>query len=379
MFEYDEVLYNEMRNNDIIMESFLSMGMDQEGKDRMHYTDTALEAFSNPSKQSALLNKLFKEAQKVESLDFGKIPDSKGDITKYVYYDQLCESMRILNELMEGKLTPNFETMNKLHNVILTARPDFTFGFRTDNFIIMNMYNLMVTVLYELNSICMLDATEYLRAKVSTQNVFNPSTIKKQFRWVTRNANQFIKMYESGQWNTMMKLFKTNKIDVATEADIDGADFSAKIDVRAGILKGIFGDKNSKTQGISGKVSNAWSAMKDFVRTGIPKPAQFLLVFIAVLMLIRSVVYYFYAGAGKISDRIKNAIGIIKANAATEDSETAIEKQKKMLQKLESVSDKIDYDIMKKEKAAEKSMKESNKAEFNPDEIRNINGSDFEI
>lgn len=372
MFEYDEVLYNEMKNNDIIMESFLTMGMDQEGKDRMHYTDTALEAFSNPSKQSALLNKLFKEAQKVESLDFGKIPDSKGDITKYVYYDQLCESMRILNELMEGQLTPNFETMNKLHNVILTARPDFTFGFRTDNFIIMNMYNLMVTVLYELNSICMLDATEYLRAKVSTQNVFNPGTIKKQFRWVTRNANQFIKMYESGQWNTMMKLFKTNKIDVATEADTDGADFSAKIDIRGGILKGL------SPKNLGEKVSNAWSAMKGFIGT-IPKPAQFVLVFITVLMIIRSAIYYFFAGAGKISDRIKNAIGIIKANAATEDSETAIEKQKKMLEKLESVSDKIDYDIMKKEKAAEKSMKESNKAEFNPDEIRNINGSDFEI
>ena len=365
MNEYDEKLYNDMSHNEIIMESLLEMGMSQEGKAKMHYVDTALEAFSNPSKQSILLNKLFKEAQKIEGIDFGKIPDSKGDITKYAYYEQLCKSMEILNDMMEGQTTPNFETMNKLHNVILTARPDFTFGFRTDNFIIMNMYNLMVTILYELDNICMLDATEYLRAKVSVQNAPNAATLKNQYRWVTKNANQFIKMYESGQWNTMMKLFKTNKIEPATEADIN-------IDIRGGILAGL------SPKNIGEKISNAWSSVKNFV-TGVPRPAQIILIFIAILMIIRTGVYYFYSAAGKLSDRIKNAIGIIKANAATEDSDTAVEKQKKMLERLEGMSDKIDYDIMKREKTAEKNMKDSNKSEFNPDEIRNINGSDFEI
>lgn len=358
----DQRIYDELRSNEIVMENFQDMMMSQEGKDRIKYIEIVTEAFANPTKQANLLNKLFKEIQKVEEIDFGKIPDSKGDITKYVYYNQMYQCIEVLNELVEDHPTPNITSMNKLHQILLTARPDFTFGYRTDNFVIISTYNLMVTSLYEMINVCAVDATDYLRAKMSMQ-LTTPTA--KQMRWVAKTTNQFIKMYENGQWNTLMKTFKTNGGAIATEATID-----VKIDTRANIAKGV--------SEIPGKISNAFTAVKDTVNK-IPVAGKVIVAMIGLFIIIRAAVYYFFNAAGKLSDRLKNITTILRANVASENSPSALEKQKKMLDQLENVSDTIDYKIVKSEKAAEIEMTKANKAEFNPQEIGNISGSDFEI
>ena len=100
-------LYHELRDNSIVMESFHEMAISQEGRDRIKYIDIVTEAFANPTKQAGLLNKLFNEVQKVEAIDFGKIPDSKGDLTKYAYYHQMYQCIEVLNDLVEGNVTPD--------------------------------------------------------------------------------------------------------------------------------------------------------------------------------------------------------------------------------------------------------------------------------
>lgn len=358
----DQRIYDELRSNDIIMESFHDMMLSQEGKDRIKYVEIVTEAFANPTKQANLLNKLFKEIQKVEEIDFGKIPDSKGDITKYVYYDQMYQCIEVLNELVEGRPTPNITSMNKLHQILLNARPDFTFGYRTDNFVIITTYNLMVTSLYEMINVCAVDATEYLRAKMSMQ-VTAPTA--KQMRWVAKTTNQFIKMYESGQWNTLMKSFKSIKPSTATEASID-----LKIDTRVDIVKGI--------SEVPGKITNAFTSVKTAFGN-IPMVGKVIVIVITLFITLRGAIYYFFNAAGKLSDRLKNITAILRANAASETSPTAVEKQKKMLDQLENISDTIDYKIVKSEKAAEMEMNRNNKSEFSPQEIGTVSGSDFEI
>ena len=357
----DQRLYNELRSNEIVMESFHDMMLSQEGKDRIKYVEIVTEAFSNPTKQAALLNKLFKEVQRVEEIDFGKIPDSKGDITKYVYYDQMYQCIEVLNNLVEGNPTPNIASMNKLHSILLNARPDFTFGYRVDNFVIITTYNLMVTSLYEMINVCAVDATEYLRAKMSMQ-LTTPTA--KQMRWVTKTTNQFIKMYESGQWSVLMKTFKSGGT-VATEATID-----LKIDTRADVAKGI--------AEVPGKIGAAVTSVTNTIKN-IPLVGKVVIILITLFIIIRAGYYYFCNAAGKLSDRLKYITHILRANAASETAPTAVEKQKKMLNHLENLSDTIDYKIIKSEKAAEQDMNKSNKTEFNPQEIGNISGSDFEL
>jgi len=351
------------------------MSISQEGRDRIRYVDIVTEAFSNPTKQAGLLNKLFKDFQKVEEIDFGKIPDSKGDITKYVYYDQMFKCIDVLNSLVEDHPTPNIESMNKLHQIILNARQDFTFGYRTDNFIIINMYNLMVTSLYEMINVCAVDATEYLRNKLSME-LTTPTA--KQVRWVTKTTNQFIKMYESGQWATLMKSFKSAGHSlIANEADIS-ASFSInspRAELNNGIKNIFVGDKEA---GTPSKVSELGQGLKKIWK-GIPNPFKIIGILVTLFIIARGVIYYFINCAGKLSDRLKNAATILRVNAASESSPTAVEKQKKMLNSLENMTDVIDYKITKSEKAAEKDMKIANKAEYNPQEINNISGSDFEL
>lgn len=358
----DYKLAAELKDNEIVMESFHDMAVSQDGRDRIKYIDIVTEAFGNPAKQATLLNKLFKEIQKVDQIDFGKIPDSKGDVTKYVYYDQMYDCIEVLNTLVEGQSTPNITTMNKLHQILLSARPDFTFGFRTDNYVIMTTYNLMVTSLYEIINICAVDATEYLRNKMNMQ-MTPPSA--KQIRWITKNANQLIKMYENGQWSTLMKTFKSNggSITIASEATTAQGQMVEDI-VKAG-------------QAIVDGVKAAPSKIIDTVKAH--HKSSIIVALIVLFLAIRGIIYYFINCAGKLSDRLKNITTILRANVSSENSPTAVEKQKSMLEKLENLSDTIDYKIVKSEKAAEMDMKKANKAEFNPQEINNISGADFEI
>lgn len=359
----DNRLYFELRDNDIVMENFHEIAFSQEGRDRIKYIDIVTEAFSNPTKQATLLNKLFKDIQKVEEIDFGKIPDSKGDITKYIYYDHIYKCIEVLNELVENNPTVNITSMNKLHNILLSARPDFTFGYRTDNFIIINTYNLMVTSLYEMINVCAVDVTDYLRSKLSME-LTTPTA--KQIRWVTKTSNQFIKMYESGQWSTLMKSFKSSGHSiVANEAT------TATITIDSPKMVDDIKKIPEKVGKIGGGIKN--------ILDHIPKPVKYMAIVISIFLIIRSAIYYFINTAGKLSDRLKNVATILRANASSETSPTAVEKQKKVLSQLENMTDVIDYKIVKSERAAEIEMKKANKEEFNPQEISNISGSDFEL
>ena len=376
----DMSLYNELRNTDIVMESFYDMMLDQEGRNRIRYVDIVTEAFANPTKQAGLLNKLYKEIQKSEEIDFGKIPDSKGDITKYVYYDQMYKCIEVLTDLVEGHPTENITAMNKLHQILLTARPDFTFGFRTDNAVIITTYNMMVTLLYEMINVCAVDATEYLRAKL-TMEISNRSA--KQMRWVTKNANQFIKMYENGQWSMIMKTFKSSgkSMTVASEATTEEApadkDDSVNMnDPRVKLAQQLLDtpdkikDAGKKVgSGIKYAVSGKWA----------PIWLKIPVIVIGLFMILRTAIYYFMNCAGKISDRVKNMSTILKANAAAENNPDALEKQKTMLKHLDGISDVIDYKIVKSEKAAQADMKNANQSEYSPQEINDISGDDFEL
>ncbi len=373
--DYDVNLYNAVRNDDIVMENLQDLMLTQENKDRIGYIDSALEAMANPAKQAELLNKLFKDIQDVESIDFGKIPDSKGDITKYIYYPQMYQCIDILTKLFEGNPSENAAIMNKLHNILLTARGDFTFGFRIDNYLVKNVYNIMVTTLYELISICSIDATEYLRAKLSIDHNSSNNVIKKN-RWVSKIASQFIHMYESGQWSTYMKSIKSgNNILPASEASID---FHADLNDAVSSANGIMGKlkdikKNYSFNDIKNSAMTAFSSHK-FI--------SIVVILIAILFIARNAIKYFIKASGKLSDRIKTTTEIIKINAAAERIPSALEKQKFVLDKLEKINDTIEYSIIKSENAAKKSIEKDNREDYNKNEltsISSISGSDFEI
>lgn len=354
--------------DDIVMESLREISMSLSGRDRMTFVSTATEAIASPSQQSVILNKLFKEFQKVESIDFGRISDSKGDLAKYYYYDQLCSCIDLVNELTEGNPSPNITTLNKLHKILLDGRNDFVFGYKVNNFIVINTYRLMVMSLYEMINICVIDCTEYLRAKLS-MHLATP-TVKKT-TVVTKTANNFIKSYEKGQWALIMKSFRKE----ATQPIMEGLFMDVSINTN--------NDDCFKGTTPIGAAKTLFDQLPDTLKKPLSLVAKsfgVILALIGILASLRKLIYFYFCSRSNISNKLKSNAEILKATIAIEDSnDTAIEKQKKMLNICQKYSDIFDYNITKAEKEAEKKIKAVDRSEFTPAEISKIDGFDFEM
>ena len=410
---------NEFANNKMLCGYLTAMQCDQDVRDRRHYVETALEALSQPGTQAVMLNKLFKELTKVESIDFGLIPDSKGDITKYKYYYQLCDMMDLLRKYMEGETTENFQTMEKLHNLMLSLKPDFTFGFRIDNFMITSTYNLMVRSLYDLIDICISDVTKHLRKSLQMGMT---KTDRSQHRMVTTAVNSFIRACENGDWANMMRAIRSSggnivttesfshytdsHVDIAEEGVFDN--LGSKISNAAKFVatatgknsdSGFFGSVNRGAAAV-GNVPNVASNLANdagimngnkisgkAVLTRIKslpihiKVLGVIGIVVALLFTLRALIYLYYTTAGKLSAKIREHAEILREAVAVENDKNlnAIQKKKKLLNWLEDLADKIDYRVFKMEKVATKEITDSNKTDYSPSEIQKVDEFTFDF
>lgn len=374
---------NEFYSNEIILEAFQEMQADQIGRDKIGYVDAAMEAIANPSAQATIMNKLFKETQKIDEIDFGKIPDSKGDITKYAYYDQLYDSIELINELMKGNQTENVVAMNKLHQILLNARADFVFGFKVNNYIVTSMYKVMVANLHEMIDICIVDVTEYIRNNL---NMSMDKKSMKKVRWVTSNVKNFIKMYESGQWNTLIKYMRTNASKKAYEAmalEAEG-DVLPQQKSAPDLMNMGTSAFNKFKSGVSSAGDLIKQAPDAFKAASAPvKSLAIVGIIISALMIIRAGIKYFFLGVANISKNLRNQAALLKsATKSDSEDQTGYGFRKKILNTMEKVSDVIDYKILKMEKEASKDMAESNRSEFSRQEIQQMSppsSSDFSL
>ena len=374
---------NEFYSNEIILEAFQEMQADQIGRDKIGYVDAAMEAIANPSAQATIMNKLFKETQKIDEIDFGKIPDSKGDITKYAYYDQLYDSIELINELMKGNQTENIVAMNKLHQILLNARADFVFGFKVNNYIVTSMYKVMVANLHEMIDICIVDVTEYIRNNL---NMSMDKKAMKKARWVTSNVKNFIKMYESGQWNTLIKYMRTNASKKAYEAMALEAEGDVLPQQKSAL--DLMNMGTSAFNKFKGGITAAGDLIKQapdaFKAASAPiKGLAIVGIIISALMIIRTGIKYFFLGVANISKNLRNQAALLKsATKSDSEDQTGYGFRKKILNTMEKVSDVIDYKILKMEKEASKDMAESNRSEFSRQEIQQMtppSSSDFSL
>lgn len=380
---------NEFYSYDIIVESFLEMQKDQIGRDRMGYLNVAMEAVANPQAQSILVNKLYKDVQKIESIDFGKIPDSKGDITKYNYYDQMYDCIELLNELMKDSPSNNLILMNKLHQILLNARNDFVFGFKANNFLIISTYNAMVANLHEMINICIVDVTEYLRASLEMKKDRN---VIRKARIAANNVSAFIRYYESGQWNTLIKFMRTATgtkafeavtMDISTEAENDVLSGSNSA---ADILNLITSAGTAVTKVVGNVVGLAGSVLKNPVKsfTAIPtiggKVGAVIGALIGLLLILRACTKYLYLGAANLSKSLRAQAEILRTASENDTSETTgVKFRTKIMNTMTKISDVIDYKLLKLEKEVSQDIQQSNRSDFSRKEMDAIGNSQYSL
>lgn len=202
---------------DAIIESNLSFINAQPAKDRLRYK--AILETTNPAGRAALIANLYEFCIRPNNIDYGKIPDSRGNILKLQGYNTTSKAIELLNELMKLDNTQNeIKILNDYHDMLLNCRADFEYGFKYDIRLIRTLYCNMVLSLYELIDMCIVSYSEF----VKNQNMAKPA-IKPQRKTdsiLLRSIRGYLAAYKNGEWGKVMKALKDPKIAATGESYI---------------------------------------------------------------------------------------------------------------------------------------------------------------
>lgn len=327
--------------NDVVMEAMSEVRSAQPVNERMHYFDVVLEGTSETN--AILLQKLYNDVLSRSNIDYGAIPDSRGILTKYKEYTMISDAMSKLNVLFKGIDCDELKLMNEFHDMIISCKKDYEFGYQFDIELIKVTYCNCVLVLHELINACVLAYTKKIRkdAKIT----FSIPKIQKKETLMIRGAKQLLKGYKSGQWAKMITEMKKDpislkKTSVATEAGFDN--WAGALDILPG-----------------------WLKVVGAVIVGI----------IGLLFAIRSIVYYFYYGRTKISETLKQNKEFVETEIRNEKeegfSEDTITKHQKLADKLASLADWISVKTGHADKEATKEISKSNAENYSASEFSN--------
>lgn len=370
------------------MENYRLMSLDQPREDRLHYQQYAMEATTKSAKTSGyMLSKLYRSIIGRSGVNFGKVPESKGDITKYMRYELICECLDTLDRMLKQYQVEELQLAHKLIDTLVVLRKDFEYGYKTGNEFLKTTYCTMVFALHQMINICIVIYTDHLIA--NREGKPYASTINSKDLIVVKNVKDFIRMYESGEWAYMMKSITRDSRelvgDIAQFADSDmgkALHFLIGAATQGGLVYGAIKAapkiaaielKNGKTLGAN--VVAGWDKFAK-MGNGIPsKIAIAIVVVIVALFIIRNLIAVFYKGAYSIRDVVNHEEAFLKAHVEAEKengNNFAYAFQSKFLNALIGIRDLIDRRIIKDDAAGKKEIAKENREDFSYNNLREI-------
>lgn len=370
------------RSYQIALESFSTMAMDQSARDKLSYRRAAMEAVTSPD-SGMVLDRLYKNVMGRASINFGKIPESAGDLTKFTKYKTIADTLSLLDRQMAEYKIKELQLAHELHDDLIKCREDFAYGFKVDSQFLKTTYNTMVYSLCEILNLCDVIYIDMLKAGAEGRH-FDYKPYDELL--LVQNVEKFVGMIRSGEWSSMMLTIRKdakNLINVVYNDSGDGL---------AHTLGGIVG-----TVGIPGAVfvaakpaatklaeaSGEALGMKHFasaIKTGTTnafkstwsrwygKIGIVILAIISVLLLVRTLVFIFYRGAYKLNDVLDDQEKMLKAHidnyADPSGTSKSLEKQKHMYETLAGLQDNIRTHILKSDAEGRKMLRESNSKDF---------------
>lgn len=315
-----------LESNTDILNHFIDLRIDQPVKDRLRYMDIVKEASLSSAGKSKLIQQLYNDIVYKSNIDFGKIPDSKGNLTAYVGYEVIGKSLDSLRQLFSDRKVEELELAQKLHNILITNRSDFEFGFKFDITLIQLTYNLLVMGLVDMINICIVTYVDYLKDVQNTEFKFRGN--RKQDLLVIKYVTDFTKSYEKGEWAKLVAQFKKD------------------------------------SSGLLGTITGGTLTTGPIV----------ILSIISFLFIVRGLIYVYYASATKINESLKAPAEFLKTSIemSGDNGSLAVEKQKKFLNKMDAVSNFIETKIIKTNKDAKEDLKKSNKDNYDTDSLKDI-------
>lgn len=271
---------------------------------------------------NALVTRLYKSAIDKSHIDFGRIPESAGDITKYAGFKSMQDSISVLNELKSksGVDIPELETVSTAIQNVVSQRDLFEKGFRLDKKFIIVQYNMIVYA-------CVASVSAIISSYVD----FVKRMDKVEFELVKgadRNGNLMIQSLD------------------AYNASVRKGDF----------VKAINGILNTGAEGFIGGMSVATVAI-------------IVGAIASIIPVTRELIFLGYYSRMKLSDYLEQQAALIDANRQGLDSfvgtpsqkQEIIRKQTAHAEKLRKLSEKVRVNRTMAERDASVNLQKENR------------------
>lgn len=132
----------------------------------------SLTESENVSMSNVMVANLYKSAIDKSHIDYDDIPDSKGDLTKYVGYSSMIKSLDIIKGLqsnLRNSDTKYVDTVYTAINNIILDKDNFERGFKLGKEFIINCYNTLVLACVESTSILIASYVDFIKRPDSVE------------------------------------------------------------------------------------------------------------------------------------------------------------------------------------------------------------------
>lgn len=372
----------------VAMESFGEISMSLPPEDRMGYRDAAMEAVTGPD-TGMVLDRLYKGVNARSGINFGQIPASCGDLTQFAKYKTIVETMALLDRDIGDMKLDILADAHELHDNIIRLKPDFVYGFRMDAQFIKTTYNTMVYALCEILNLCIVVYVDVLKAKVDNKPYRQSMDYANLM--IVQNVRRFNQMVKSGEWAQMVTEIKKCPAKLggddagglggfliefmrafgggATAVTATGAALAALK------KKGVALVQNGNSDKKVTMVQALGAAFKDIWKTVPGKVVMIITSVIAAVMIIRGLICLFWKASYGIRDMLDDQVKLLEANIQSDqNSATATEKQRKMLDMLSGLRDSIETRILKDDKNGKAEVAKANNEDMRKADITATTG-----
>lgn len=290
---------------------------------------------------------------KIDDIDFGSIPDSKGDITKIENYNEMMGCINTLRGILIEYKQPllQIEEIETAINNMINNRSLFERGFKVKGDLPVVIYCTMVFAIVSSISLMITSSINFIKNPVHENFTieFNKAGyVKTQNSMLYSNIVKFNKSVKKGEFTAVMEeLIKgVSKKQLRESGDLDLLDEGKIWDGLKSVGNAIKSAPNIGDGFRSGinavRTAASGFGVKEWVVVSI-------ISIIAILVMIRELIFLFFNTRVKISDYFDAQATIMQMNAYTlqnndssnktpEQKVIIVEKQLKLADRFRSIS-----------------------------------------
>ena len=362
----EDPAYGTFFRNPVVMEAFTEHFDLTDRSTRK--TLLSLNEAEQASILTALTSKLYDHiVAKIDDIDYGEIPSTKGDVTKLSNYSKLRECINLLHDILKEykqDTSPIDEISLALANV--EARKDlFNRAFRMNVELPIITYNNIVLSI--INGVSYMIATSIEFIKTPNKDSFDivldkVAYAKTKSHMLYGNLKRFNKCCEKNDFDKAMNHIIDEFVNVHEGAAI-GSTFSK---LGSGLAAKFGGMKLSAIAGTAAKAGLA--AFK-----AMPLGGQIIAVItiiIGIVFILRELIYMFYYTRMRVSEFFDIQADLLEMNAANLENNNSMEqvkkekivsKQYKIVDLFRKIANKISINGRKAEVEATKEIESNDK------------------